>query len=140
MGEGPRHGGQGCTLGFPGAADGGRGPPPNTSLTVSHLEHVLGLGLACAVVWGPAASWCCGRAWIGRGTVSMRVTLVPSRGFLFFFRGFLLMEPCVEFLAPRAGIKPVPPAVDPWNLNPRTSGAILSLLFSVSCFPRGKSR
>lgn len=45
--------------------------PPTPASQSATGEHVLGLGLACAVVWGPAASWCCGRAWIGRGTVLM---------------------------------------------------------------------
>lgn len=71
MGKGPRRGGQGCASGFLGAASGGRGPPPPPpSLTTSYPGAcVLGLGLASAVVWGLAASWCCGRAWIGSGTV-----------------------------------------------------------------------
>lgn len=132
--------GAGLHLGIPGAASGGRGPPPNPSLTISHLG-------ACA---GPGPGLCCG---LGAGSIMVLWESLdwerdgldvshtrPFSWFSFFFHGFLLMEPCVEFLAPRARIKPVPPAVDPWNLNPRTSGAILSLLFSVSCFPRGKSR
>ena len=69
VGEGPRQWGQGCASGFLGAAGGGRGPHP------SQPHHpgacVLGLGLASAVLWGLAASWCCGRAWIGSGTVSV---------------------------------------------------------------------
>lgn len=71
-GQGPRRGGQGCarasrvllvevgTTPTPAPAQPDHQPPG---------ACVLGLGLASAVVWGLAASWCCGRAWIRSGTV-----------------------------------------------------------------------
>ena len=48
--------GAGLHLGIPGAASGGRGPPPNPSLTISHLG-------ACA---GPGPGLCCG---LGAGSI-----------------------------------------------------------------------
>ena len=41
----------------------------------------------------------------------------------------------VEFLVPRPGIEPLPPALEVWHFNPWTSRESPSVLFFISAVP-----
>ena len=60
------------------------------------------------------------------------LTLALDQCFLFFFLLVVLHAACGNFVA-RPGMEPVPPAVEAWGLNCRTTSAVPAMVFQLWC-------